>query len=532
MLKIKVQLIAVFVLLIIVSCAKRGTITGGDKDIVPPKITFSSPKNLSTNFNQKVIKIYFDEYVKVKDLQKQLIVSPPLKKELTVLPQGGVSKYITIKINDTLQANTTYSFNFGQSIIDNNEGNAYPQLKYTFSTGSLIDSLFLQGTIKDSYEKKTDSFVNVMLYEDNEKYTDSTIYKQTPRYITNTLDSSKTFKLENLKAGKYKLIALKESNSNYKYNPNKDKIAFFEKTITIPDSTVFNLELFKEEVAFKTKKPTQITGNKILLAYEGNAKDLKIKSSYKNQILENVVTPIPQKDSVYIWFKTIKNDSIQLEIENGKYFKKEIVKLGNKKSDTLKFLNNTSVLKISDNVKINASLPLFKWDETKMSLTKKDSSQVAFKLKYDKVNLNLEVEFDKTPDESYTLKIHPKAIEDYLGQVNDSLKFSYSTKSLSDYGNLKLNLQNVKSFPVIVELTDTSGKILTSQYSETNSILEFLLLEPRKYAIRLIYDANKNKIRDTGNYLQKTQPEQVIHFPTEIDIRANWDVDQNFDLSK
>ncbi|MEO8516841.1 MAG: Ig-like domain-containing protein, partial [Flavobacterium sp.] len=199
--KIKILAVAFCSLFIIVSCAKRGTITGGDKDITPPKITSSNPKNFSTNFSAKTIKINFNEYIKIKDLQKNLIISPPMETPATILPQGGASKYLTIKINDTLKANTTYSFNFGESIVDNNEGNVLPQLKYVFSTGALIDSLTVEGIIKDSYEKETDSFVNVMLYEVDEKYNDSIIYKQTPRYITNTLDSLKTFKIENVKAG-------------------------------------------------------------------------------------------------------------------------------------------------------------------------------------------------------------------------------------------------------------------------------------------------------------------------------------------
>ncbi|WP_411377033.1 Ig-like domain-containing protein [Flavobacterium psychrophilum] len=81
------------------------------------------------------MKITFDEYIKVKDLQKNLIVSPPMKTPIIVLPQGSASKYITIKIADTLKQNTTYSFNFGKSIVDYNEGNPYQQLKYVFSTG-------------------------------------------------------------------------------------------------------------------------------------------------------------------------------------------------------------------------------------------------------------------------------------------------------------------------------------------------------------------------------------------------------------
>ena len=126
-------------LIAFVSCAKRGSITGGDKDILPPKIISSYPKNLSTNFNEKTIKITFDEYIKVKDLQKNLIVSPLLKNPLTILPQGSVSKQLIIKIADTLKANTTYSFNFGESIIDNNENNVLKNFKYVFSTGTALD---------------------------------------------------------------------------------------------------------------------------------------------------------------------------------------------------------------------------------------------------------------------------------------------------------------------------------------------------------------------------------------------------------
>lgn len=251
-------------LLIVVSCAKRGTITGGDKDTTPPKITSSLPKNFSTNFDKKVIKITFDEYIQVKNLQKNLIVSPPMKTPVTVLPLSGASKYITIKINDTLKPNTTYSFNFGQSIVDYNEENPYPQLKYVLSTGAFIDSLTVEGLIKDSYERETETFVNVMLYEVDTNYTDSIVYKQTPRYLTNTLDSLKTFKIENVKAGQYKLVALKEKTDNYKFDPNKDKIGFYNRTITVPDKSIFELELFKEEAVFKVKNLTKLQETELL----------------------------------------------------------------------------------------------------------------------------------------------------------------------------------------------------------------------------------------------------------------------------
>ena len=530
--KFKVLFLILFTISILFNCAKRGTITGGDKDILPPKITSSSPKNFTTNFDKKTIKIYFDEYIKVKDIQKQLIISPPMNVAPTVLPQGTASKFISIKINDTLIPNTTYSFNFGQSITDFNEGNAYPQLKYVFSTGAFIDSLSIEGSIKDSYEKSTDSFVNILLYEVDDKYNDSVIYKKTPRYITNTLDSLKTFKIENIKAGKYKLIALKEANNNYKFDSNKDKIGFYNQTITIPDPSIYELELFKENLKFKTKKPVQASGNRVIVGYEGDAKNLNIYAKQRGTPIKTRITKFPEKDSIQVWFTPMKNDSIHFDIENLDYKKGYVVKIKNQRQDTLKLVSkNSGTLALNENFVLNATVPLDKFDVQKMNLTKTDSSNVDFKTNYDDFNQNLEILFTKEPDEKYVFKMLPKAVEDYLSRANDSLKFTFVTKNIADYGNLKINLQNVKSFPVIIELTDSKGKILKTQYSEKNTSVEFLLIEPQKYSMRVIYDTNKNKLRDTGNYLEKLQPEEVIHFPTEIDVRANWDVDQAFDLS-
>ncbi|WP_411377540.1 hypothetical protein ACLHWH_08990 [Flavobacterium psychrophilum] len=81
-------------------------------------------------------------------------------------------------------------------------------------------------------------------------------------------------------------------------------------------------------------------------------------------------------------------------------------------------------------------------------------------------------------------------------------------------------------------MTDKNGKIIASEYSEKNPIVEFFLLDPQKYLVRVVYDQNKNKQRDTGSYSAGSQPEEVVHYPSEIDIRANWDVNQDFDLSK
>ena len=531
MLKNSLKTILILLVLVVTACAKRGSITGGLKDTIAPVLKMSFPKNYSTNFKGNTIKLTFDEFIKLKDLNKQLIISPPMKQEPLILPTTA-SKYITIKINDTLQPNTTYSFNFGQSITDNNEGNALNQFKYVFSTGDFIDSLAISGSVKDAYEKEAEPFVSVMLYEVNDKYKDSAVYKQSPRYVTNTLDSLKTFKLENLRAGKYLLVAMKDYNNNNKFNPKKEKIGFIKQFISIPNDTVFELKLFKEVLPLKTFKPYQASGNRIILPYEGNAKEVKIILKNKDDILSTIVTKFPKKDSLQVWFKPLKTDSLALTATKDKYNENFKFKFKDQKKDSLKITSlQIGAISLRQQFSLESTTPLTHFDNSKIKLVNKDAVSVEFTTKYDEFNQQLFFDFKKEPSEKYTFKIMPGAMTDFYERSNDSLNYTLTTKTTADYGNLMVNLQNVKRFPVIVELTNTKGDVVATEHSESNTKIEFNLLEPALFTLRLIYDDNKNKEWDSGNYLEKRQAEEVVYLSKEIDVRANWDVIQVFDVS-
>ena len=535
MLKNHIKYIVTLVLLISIGCAKRGSITGGLKDTLAPVLKMSSPKNFNTNFKGREIKLVFDENIKLQNINKQLVISPPMKYDPIISPQTA-SKFINIKIIDTLQENTTYSFNFGQSIADNNEGNPYNQFKYVFSTGNYIDSLALGGRIKDALEKEAEAFISVMLYEVNDTFKDSVIYTYPPRYITNTLDSLKTFRLENLKAGKYLLVALKDKNNNNKFNPKEEKIGFIKEYITVPNDTVFELELFKERNPFKSFKPTQASGNRLFLGYEGEMALAKHKPEItlknKGEILPSIVSRLPKKDSLQIWYKPLKTDSLTVTVNKDKYSTNYLLKIKNQKKDSLTFNAITAgILNFRDQFAIESSIPLTNLDNSKIKLINKDSTAVAFTTEYDTFNQKLFIDFKTLPVEKYTFTILPGALTDFYGNTNDTLSYSIQTKELEDYGNLKVKLENVKQFPVIVELTDAKGEVVASEYTESNPIVNFNLLNPAIYSLRIIYDENKNKTYDPGNYLEKRYSEQVIYFSKEIDIRSNWDIEQTFDVS-
>ena len=518
------------------SCAKRGSITGGLKDTLAPVLKYSSPKNFSTDFKAKEIILTFDEYVKLKNTNKQLIISPPMKHEPIILPTTA-SKEITIKILDTLQPNTTYSMNFGQSIADNNEGNALNQFKYVFSTGSYIDSLSIGGIVKDAYEKNVDNFVSVMLYEVNDKFKDSVVYKEFPRYITNTLDSLRTFKLENLKAGKYLLVALKDKGNNNKFNPKDDKIGFIKHYITIPNDTLFEIELFKESQPLKVLKPIQASGNRLFLPYDSkqnftNSKP-KIVLRNREEILESIVTRFPKKDSLQVWFKPLKADSLSMEVSNDNYNKKFTFKIKDQKKDTLNITAvQSGILNFRDRFTLETATPLVKFDKSKIKLTNKDSVAVDFTTEYDEFDQKLYVDFKKEPLQKYNFTFLPGALLDFYDKTNDTLSYKLSTKEYADYGNLVLNLKNVKRFPIIVDITNKKGDVvLASQYSEGQTKLTFDLVDPNSFTLRITYDDNKNKIYDSGNFLNKTYAEEVFYYQKEIDVRTNWDVDESIDLS-
>ncbi len=535
MLKNNLKYTFFLLLLITVGCAKRGSITGGLKDTIAPVLKVSFPENFSKNFKGNEIKLVFDENIKLKNLNKQLIISPPMKYEPSILPTTP-SKTITIKIKDTLQPNTTYSFNFGQSIADNNEGNPFNQFKYVFSTGNYIDSLSLGGTVKSAYDKEVESFVSVMLYDVNDTFKDSVVYNENPRYVTNTLDSLKTFSFENLKAGKYLLVAMKDYNSNNKYNPKTDKIGFSKEFITIPNDTLYELELFKETLPFKTFKPSQASGNRLLLGYEGvvNSAAARPKLILRNntEVLSNIITKFPKKDSLQVWYKPIKVDSLNLAVAKDKYEANFTFKIKDQKKDTLSISAlQTGNLKFRERFTLESSTPLIRIENSKINLINNAKTAVPFTTEYDEFNQKLYFDFKKEPSENYTFELLPGALTDFFEKSNDTLAYKLSTKSTADYGNLTVTLENVKQFPVIVELTNIKGDVLATEYTEKNTTVEFNLIEPALYTLRAIYDTNKNKEWDSGNYLEKRQAEEVIYFSKEIDVRSNWDVNQIFDLS-
>ncbi len=515
-------------------CAVTGTPSGGIKDIIPPKLVKAEPKNMSLNFKAKKFRLYFDEYIKLSDVQNQLIVSPPLKHTPTITPSGTAQKYVEVFIKDTLKENTTYTFNFGQSIVDNNEGNPNSFFSYIFSTGTYIDSLSLKGVVEDAYNKEVDSYISIMLYEMDSTYTDSTVYKKPPNHIANTLDSTFLFEMKNLKKGKYALFGIKDESKNNVFDQGSDKIAFIKDTISLPTDETYLLTLFKEEANYAASVPKFESKNKIIFGYQGNYKDIKINPlSIIPDSIKTKITKQRDKDTINFWFTPYEVDSLLFTVTNEKQKKIDTFTVKSRKVALDTFVlkpNIIGAIGFEDKFLINVNTPLEHIDDSKITLINKDSIAVPYNTVLDTVDNSLKINFDKEPNEAYRLSIFPCLFEDMFGKTNDTIVFNLTTKSYADFGNLELNLSGNVTYPAIVQLTNEKGETKRELYATEPKSLYFTNLSPGNYLIRVISDDNMNQKWDTGNYLKNIQPERVSHSPEIIEMRANWEEKYNFSL--
>ncbi|MFK8269272.1 Ig-like domain-containing protein [Capnocytophaga cynodegmi] len=516
-------------------CARRGSPTGGPKDEKPPVLLFAEPKSGVTQFNRNKIRLIFDEFVVIKDLRKQLIISPPMENFPIISPMSA-SKKLDISILDTLKPNTTYVLNFGSSIQDYNEGNPYSDFKYVFSTGNFVDSLKIKGKIKDAYKPKPDNFVTIMLYEYNENYKDSLVYKDKPTYVTNTLDSLETFELNYLRKGKYILVALKDKNSNYRFDQKEDKIAFWNEPISVEDSDTlpsYELTLFKEILNYKPARPTQVSENRISFGFEGSTDSVQMKpiSPVKGDF-KYIISKEPKKDTLNFWFSPKQSDSLLFVVQKSQKIDTFKVRLKNMKPDSLLISNSFSgELPMGKNFAWKSNIPILKVDTTKIKVFDKDSLQLPFKTKLDKDKLEYSLLFDKKYNTSYRIEALPEAITDFFGNTNDTLRVNLKTKKLEDYSVLKLTIKKELQFPVILQLTNEKGDKTESELYFESAQKEYVFenINPGKYKIRIIEDKNKNKIWDTGNFLKRIQPERILYYPNLVELRANWEVEEVWD---
>jgi len=525
-------------IVVISGCAKRGSPTGGLIDSIPPVLINSSPKINSTNFDSDEIRLTFDEYVKLDKVEEQLIISPPLdKNSYEVKPLNGVTKKVFLEFIDSLETETTYSINFGNSIKDNNEGNPLTFFSYTFSTGETIDSLYVRGNISDAFDKETDDYISIHLYRIDSIFNDSIIFNNRPTYISNSLDST-NYQFKNLKEGKYLIVAIKDVDNNYFFDPFYDKIGFIDSLITLPRDSIINLKLFKEETTLIWDKPHFINSEKIGFGYYGklDLKNIKIESSIPDSV-QYTYTKESEKDTLIFWLSKNSFDSLNFNLIEKDTTKLVTIKFDRARDTLIDSLSispkTANVIHLKEAFKLSSNIPLKNIEDSLITIRDIDSLIVPFTTSINENLDQIDIEFEVSPSDNYRVFILPEAIKDVRGVSNDTLQYNVVSQTLEDYGNVYLDVIRNSESKFILHMINNNGDVIR-EFKNVNqdTTYNFDYVRPGKYTFRLIEDTNNNDIWDTGNYLKKIKPESVYYFSNELEVRANWDLNETFNLNQ
>lgn len=455
-----ISFIALFLVIVIAvisgpGCANIIPPAGGPRDSLPPILEKATPGDSTRNFRSNKIVFTFNEFIEVQNASQQLMVSPQ-----PAIPPAVDYKLntLTVRIKDSLESNTTYTLNFGESIKDFTEGNLLKNFTYIFSTGNYIDSLELRGNVILAETGKTDTTLVVMLHVNPD---DSAVVKERPRYVAR-LDSKGNFVFKNLPPKTFYLYALKDDGGTRRYFDEKQLFAFADKPI-VTDGKNEPVTLY----AYSSKK----TVPAVIPSFKGNRN------------------------------RSNKTGDERLKFQTN---------LTQRQQDLQKDL----ILTFEE--------PLRLFDSTKIRLYTDSlfDPVTGYRFEKDSTNKIVTLYHSWKENTSYHLILDKDFAEDSAGKKllkTDTLDFK--TKKLADYGSLKLKLKNLDlaQNPVLLLMT---GETIYRSYTLTATDLTEPMLPPGDYELRLLYDLNKNGKWDGGEFFGKhKQPEIVKPIDKKIAVK-------------
>ena len=565
---------AFFSLLILSNCAKELAPSGGPKDITPPMVVRMKPGFGKTNFTENKIVITFNEFIQLTNPEQKVIVSPPLNYKPTIKLKG---KSIHLSLKDTLKENTTYNVNFNDVIRDYTEGNIAHQFQYVFSTGNLIDTIFVSGKVVDASTGKPLENVQVGLYS---HFADSAIAYKKPDYFGIT-DRNGVFTIHNIHKAEYRINALMDIGNDMFYTLPNERIAYLSK-ILIPeiykDFTYDTLKVINEinETSGDTLFCDSLIQREVLMSNMGHIKLNMFTANFFNQFVKekkrparhivniimnqdlDTVATLKTDDGIpFISIKSTRSDSLLYFVPDSLWARKDSItalfsffgsdSLKNKvfKTDTLLFIakqeieKEDTVVVVSSNIRggkleidkqleLYFSHPIDTIDLNMFSFFQIDDTikkPIDVELFMDSTQMKTTIDYVFNVDYQYELKIDSLAVKDIYGLYSMPEKISFKMRDESEYGILALTIVGELDETSIIELLDKNMKVIwRKKYPTTKSIVA-KNIEPGKYQLRLIVDSNKNGLWDTGDYYKHIQPEEVIPFQKEVFFKANWDTE-------
>lgn len=457
-------------LLLFSSCANIIPPGGGPRDSIAPKLVMAVPKDSANGVTTDRITLTFDEFVDIKQLNENLIVSPNPKTQPIV---DYRLRNVYIRLKDSLQPNTTYAFNFGNAIVDVNEGNPARGFTYAFTTGRVLDDNTFSGKVKLAETGKIDSTLIVVLHRN---LNDTAVVKERPLYYSK-INGKGEFTFRYLPSGRFNVFVL-PNDYGKKYDDSTKMFAFLPEPVDILSTGTKPVNLYAFEETKRKEKPKP-AANAAEPAAKGNNTE--------------------RKPSPYI--RTLPN------LENGA-------------QDVL------------SNMQINLSKRIVSMDTNGIRLTDTlFKSYTGYQLQLDSNKSSITLKYPWKTDQQMILLITKEALKDSLGNTlakTDTIRFR--TKKESEYGAIRLRITNLdlNTNPVLQFVQN--DKIVEAIPMRSKELVR-KLYKPGEYELRILSDRNQNGVWDSGNYRTKQQPEIVIQLAKRLAVRPNWDNEVDLSLS-
>lgn len=574
---------------LVYSCASVGRPDGGPLDETPPRFLVSTPAPGALNYTKKRVVIEFDEFIKLEKPGEKVVISPPQAKQPEI---KAVGKKITVNLLDTMKTSTTYTIDFGDAIVDNNEGNPLGDFTLTFSTGGVIDTMQVSGTVLDASNLEPVKGILVGLHAN---LADSAFTKLPLERVGRT-DSRGRYRIQGVAPGKYRIFALMDADQNFMFNQKSEVLAFNDSlviprmeermrqdtawidTLTIdsiserqythylPDDVI--LRTFKEATTNQyLVKSERLVPNKFTFYFSAPSDTLPTLEGLNFDHHDAfVIEPSLRNDTINYWVRDsllYKQDTLSLSL-NYLYTdtlnmlvprtdtlnlvakkvadKKEEKKKKKKKDDeeekpVTKFLNITSRIPSSmdvyDYISLTAEEPIDSCNVEAFHLRQKVDTlwnDLPFEFEQDSLfKRKFSVYYDWEPGGEYEFSVDSLAFKGIYGLHSNKIKQNFKVKKEEDYGKITYTITGADSI-AFVELLDPQDKVLRRRRVENGQVV-FYFLNPGKYCARLINDTNGNGVWDTGSYEENRQPETVYYYSIIIDVKANWDYNQDWNVT-
>lgn len=516
---------------------------GGAKDSLAPVFTGSNLDSTRVNVptDLKELRLDFDEYITLKDVQRNLTISPPitLKK---ILPSMLGNRYILIQWEEPLLENTTYNFNFGNAISDLNENNVLSYFNFAFSTGPKLEETYISGEVVDGMlrprlaeetprEQKKEYVVG--LYQEK----DSINYRSKPYYLSKA-DPDGYFELNYITPGTYRLLAFEDENQNSIYDPGKEKVAFLKDSLQLNESiSGMPIVLYPAKKPFRYVESKESVGG-LTLVFEGNPKQVQVEV-LEDKIKEYKVVHKAYSDSVFVYFDAkaegvgqSQSENIKMRYETEEKSAEASLFYREASANELALSNSSGALVTPNGtLEILSNYPLESLQSENWTLNKDSLSVIPFTAEISKTNAHrILLKAEMEPGQKYSLSVPRGGVRSYYVSNEKAYQFNFEIDREENYGTLVLELQNPPSGNYWLQFLSEVDQ-LQREFLTTGTSHRFEYLKPGVYQLRILSDDNGNGIWDAADFEKKEFAEKVYHFPKKIEIRPLWENRETWNLS-